>query len=312
MKITYVERKFSSHVMQAIDAVITIIAEYTAEGYRLTLRQLYYQFVARDTFPNDRRWTWTGHRWLRDPDGTKNAQPNYKWLGGIVSDGRLAGLIDWDAIEDRTRNLKLNNHWRDPQHLLTWAADGYGFDLWGNQPERVEVWVEKEALAGVIERPATEWDVSWFCCRGYVSQSELWAAGRRLGQYINLGQTPTVIHLGDHDPSGMDMTRDIFDRLELFVGGSVNVERIALNMDQVEEHNPPPNPAKLSDSRAGKYVAQFGDDSWELDALDPRMLTDLIDRTIEAHCDKDLLDEARAKQKDEREQIRELAETFDA
>ncbi|KKL56176.1 hypothetical protein LCGC14_2248060, partial [marine sediment metagenome] len=115
-----------------------------------------------------------------------------------------------------------------------------------------------------------------------------------------------------HDPSGMDMTRDIFDRLELFVGGSVNVERIALNMDQVEEHNPPPNPAKLSDSRAAKYVVQFDDDSWELDALDPRMLTDLIDRTIEAHCDKGLLDEARAKQEDEREQIRELVETFDA
>ena len=291
MKIAYVAKKFASHVVQAIDAANTIIAEYTAEGYLLTLRQLYYQFVARAFLANTQR--------------------NYKNLGSWINDARLAGLIDWNAIEDRTRNLVANNHWDDPHDLLTWAADGYGFDTWKDQPERVEVWVEKEALAGVIERPANEWDVSWFCCRGYVSQSELWRAAMRLESYRRKGQTPTVIHLGDHDPSGMDMTRDIFDRLELFVG-EVNVERIALNMDQVEEHNPPPNPAKLSDSRADKYVAEYGTDSWELDALDPRMLTELIDRTIAAHCDKGLLDEARAKQEDEREQIRELAETFDA
>lgn len=311
MKIAYIEKRFASHVLQMIETAIAIIAEYTAEAYQLTLRQLYYQFVSRDAFPDDRRWAWTGHKWLRDSGGTKNADPNYKWLGRIISDGRLAGLIDWNAIEDRTRNMRQNNHWDDPQDLLAWAADGYGFDTWKDQPERVEVWVEKEALAGVIERPANEWDVAWFCCRGYVSQSELWRAAMRLKRYRRDGQQPTVIHLGDHDPSGMDMTRDIFDRLELLSRGEINVERIALNMDQVLEHNPPPNPAKLTDSRADKYVTEYGTDSWELDALDPRMLSDLIDRAIEAHCDKDLLDEARVKQERERGQIRELAETFD-
>lgn len=291
MKIAYIKKRFAAHVVEAIDRANDIIAEYTAEGYQLTLRQLYYQFVARGL--------------------VENTQRNYKNLGSWINDARLAGLIDWNAIEDRTRNLKQNNHWDDPQHLLDWAADGYGFDLWKDQPERVEVWVEKEALAGVIERPANEWDVAWFCCRGYVSQSELWRAGMRLKRYTQNGQQPTVIHLGDHDPSGMDMTRDVFDRLELFVGSPVTVERIALNMDQVEEHNPPPNPAKLTDSRAEKYVAQYGDDSWELDALDPRMLTELIDATIKKHCDTDKLDDMRELQNDQREQIRELASTFE-
>lgn len=293
-RIAYISKNFAPHVMAAINAANSIIAEYTAQEYSLTLRQIYYQFVARGLLANTQR--------------------NYKNLGSWINDGRLAGLIDWDAIEDRTRNLAKNNHWQDPEHLLEWAADGYGFDTWRDQPERVEIWVEKEALAGVIERPATEWDVSWFCCRGYVSQSELWNAAMRLGHF-QLGdkrtgapqQKPTVIHLGDHDPSGIDMTRDIFDRLELFIG-KVNVERIALNMDQVEEHSPPPNPAKLTDSRAGGYVAEHGYDSWELDALDPTILNELISEAIMRHCDEDLLAEARAQQEVERERIRQLAQ----
>lgn len=79
-----------------------------------------------------------------------------------------------------------------------------------------------------------------------------------------------ILHLGDHDPSGIDMTRDISDRLELF-GADVEVKRIALNWDQIDEFTPPPNPAKLSDSRAGAYIAEYGDESWELDALEPTL-----------------------------------------
>ena len=285
----YVPKTFKPHVLAAIDHANTIIAEYTAQGYQLTLRQLYYQFVARGLLANIQR--------------------NYKNLGSWINDARLAGLVDWNSIEDRTRNLVQNNHWRDPAHLLEWAAKEYGFDTWRDQLERVEVWVEKEALAGVIERPASTWDVSWFCCRGYVSQSELWRAAQRLATYRDDGQRPTVIHLGDHDPSGMDMTRDIFDRLELFVGG-VNVERIALNMNQIEELKPPPNPAKMTDSRFAAYSVEYGFESWELDALEPSFLDELIGEAIGAHCDYKLLEKARAEQEQDRERIADLAENW--
>ena len=308
-KVAYIRKRFSPAVQAAIDQAGEIIDTYRAQGFVLTLRQLYYQFVSRDTFPSDRCWTWTGHKWARDPGGTKNAEPNYKWLGGIISDARLAGLIDWYSIEDRGRNLRANNHWDDPEGLITWAADGYGFNTWRDQPERVEVWVEKEALAGVIQIPSDEWDVPWFCCKGYVSQSELWRAAVRFLKYEHdRGQSTTIIYLGDHDPSGMDIDRAIRDSMYTFDVYGVTIERIALHMSQIEEYKPPPNPTKLTDARAKQYVPKYGYESWELDALEPRVLTDLINKEIRAHVDIDLLTAARDQQDAERDQIRGLVD----
>ncbi len=310
MKIAYIEKEFSAEHMEMLTHANRVIQRFADMGYDLTLRQLYYQFVGHDLFPDDRLWTRaaTG-RWVRDTGGTKNADPNYKWLGGILDDGRMAGVVDWDSIVDRTRNLGQNNHWENPQALLNWAAKGYGFDTWKNQPERVEVWVEKEAMQGVIARPAREWDVAWFCCRGYVSKSALWRASNRLHQHQQAGQDLTIIYLGDHDPSGLDIDRVVSETVDI-MGVTVHLERIALNWDQVQQYKPPPNPTKLTDSRAKKYIPEFGYECWELDALDPRVLNDLIDDAIRSHCDQGLLDTQHQKREDEREQIRELARNF--
>ena len=287
-KVAYIRKRFSPAVQAAIDQAGEIIDTYQAEGFVLTLRQLYYQFVSRGLLENKDR--------------------NYKNLGNWISDARLAGLIDWYSIEDRGRNLRANNHWDDPEGLITWAADGYGFNTWRDQPERVEVWVEKEALAGVIQIPSDEWDVPWFCCKGYVSQSELWRAAMRFKAHDRAsGQTTTIIYLGDHDPSGMDIDRAIRDSLLTF-GVDADVERIALHMHQIEEYDPPPNPTKLTDARAKQYVPKYGYESWELDALEPRVLTDLINKEIRAHVDIDLLTAARDQQDAERDQIRGLVD----
>lgn len=273
MKITYESKNFRADTLSLINQAETICEEYARQGYDLTLRQLYYQFVARGYFPNNQKF--------------------YDRLGVVVNDARLAGLIDWNHIVDRTRNLMGTTHWDDPAQIIRATARSFHLDKWEDQPTRVEVWVEKEALAGVIQRAADAYDCDWFSCRGYVSQSEMWRAGQRLAGYVDNGQDVLILHLGDHDPSGLDMSRDIEDRLWTFMGTrarQLEVRRIALNMNQVEEYNPPPNPTKLSDARSAGYVDRFGMESWELDALDPAVLDALIREHIAATVDQDLYD----------------------
>ncbi len=310
-KIKYQNQTFQAASLRLIETANRVIEEYTAQGFVLTLRQLYYQLVARDYFPDDRRWRWTGTKWVRDAHGTKNALPNYKWLGALVNDARLAGLIDWNAIEDRTRNLRSLSHWTTPQEIVATCAAQYMVDMWATQKYRPEVWIEKDALVGVIEGVCEEFDTPFFSCRGYTSQSEMWGAAMRLRRYRKGAQTPVIFHLGDHDPSGKDMTRDIIDRLELFMGG-VKLERLALNMDQVEQYNPPPNPAKTTDSRYAGYIAEFGDESWELDALEPAVIADLIRTAIAALIDDRLWAVQKAKVKREREMLEKVADHWTA
>lgn len=273
-KIAYVRKRFNLRTLDTIDQANAIIEEYAAQGFALTLRQLYYQFVARDLLPNTLR--------------------SYKNLGNVVNDARLAGRIDWDHIQDRTRNLMSIPHYENPQHAIQRARDRYEIDRWEHQEYRPEVWIEKDALVGVIEQVCDKYDVPYFSCRGYTSQSEMWRAAQRLQRHAERGQTPVVFHLGDHDPSGKDMTRDVLDRLQLFMGG-VDLHRLALNLDQVHEFKPPPNPAKVTDSRVAAYISEFGHDSWELDALEPRVMSDLIEQHV-----KGLINEEQWNEDDER------------
>ncbi len=259
-KIQYKEIAFKQKSLDLIELVNSVIDEYSAQGYELTLRQAYYQLVARGYIENNER--------------------SYKNIGSLINDGRLAGLIDWNSITDRTRNLRANSHWNRPQDVIYSAKYCYLLDKWEGQPNYVEVWVEKDALVDIIGQACNPLDTLYFSCRGYTSQSEMWTAAQRFIRQKNR-EGRYIIHLGDHDPSGIDMTRDIQERLEMF-GADVYVKRVALTMNQVNTYNPPPNPAKITDSRCGKYIDQYGDESWELDALEPQMLTKLITNEVTA------------------------------
>ena len=254
-KIKYVNKRFRDATLEVIDNSNTILEEYEAQGFQLTLRQLFYQHVSRDWLPN--------------------TPASYTRLGGIVGDARLAGVIDWDLIIDRTRNLEHLGHWTSPAALIETYTEHYHMDKWRYQDFRPEVWIEKDALVGVIEGVCDELDVPYFACRGYTSLSEMWGASERLKSYADDDFTPVILHLGDHDPSGIDMTRDIQDRLATF-GCHLSVERLALNMNQVNEYSPPPNSAKTTDSRFAGYIQEFGSESWELDALEPAVISELI------------------------------------
>jgi len=268
-KIVYRTFNFRTRTLEIIDIANSIIEKYQADGYDLTLRQLYYQFVARSIIPN--------------------SDAEYKKLGSIISDGRLAGLIDWDSIIDRTRPSRGNTHWNSPQEIITAVGKQFKIDTHADQEYYIEVWIEKDALIGVLERICPQLDVPYFSCRGYVSQSSMWEAARRFIEREKNGRKSLLIHLGDHDPSGIDMSRDIQERLNLF-GSHCDVWRIALTEEQIEQYKPPPNPAKMTDSRCQSYVSEYGNNSWELDALEPQIITSLIEDAVSYLTDKDKRD----------------------
>lgn len=286
-KIQYIEKKFRPDSLLLIQKINQVVDDYHAQGYDLTLRQVYYQMVARDIIPNNQR--------------------SYKNLGSLINDARLAGLIDWNAIEDRTRNLRGNSHWSTPGSVIDSAAYSYHLDHWKGQRNYLEVWVEKDALIGIVGQICRRLDVNHFSCRGYVSQSEMWSAAGRLKRHYDAGQNIVLLHLGDHDPSGKDMSRDIVERLSLFGVEVISFRRLALNMDQIETYNPPPNPAKLTDSRAAGYIREFGRESWELDALEPQVITDLIRDNVEEFRDDTAYEKVVSQEREEKQFLEELA-----
>lgn len=282
MKEKFENFKFKGETLKVIEQANSIIEEYQEQGYELTLRQLYYQFVARGLIANSQR--------------------SYSRLGDIISNARLNGDLDWAAIKDRTRELEGVGHDQDPASAIEWVADNYHIDLRKGQPIYIETWVEKEALAGVVGKACRQFDVNYFACRGYVSQTAMYEASKRFQRRQRYGaERCLIIHLGDHDPSGIDMTRDIEERLNNTFGVPTTIKRIALNMPQVEEFNPPPNPAKLTDSRVDGYIERFGDLSWELDALEPKIITSLIHHEIIANSDMDLFKDRMKLQEEQKE-----------
>ena len=172
-KICYKEKNFTTNSKLLIDQALLIIEEYEEQGFDLTLRQLYYQFISRDLIPN------------------KVAE--YNRLGNIVSDARVAGLIDWDSIVDRTRELKSLGHWETPKEIIESAIYSFHIDKWEEQEFQIEVWIEKEALAGVISGICRKLDIPYFSCKGYTSQSEMWKTGQRLIAHQYKGKTPIIL-----------------------------------------------------------------------------------------------------------------------
>ncbi len=285
MKIAYIKKYFKNSSKLIIKQADDIIEEYAADGYSLTLRQLYYQFVSKDLFANN--------------------MDNYRKLGYVINDARLAGLISWRAIEDRTRFLRGNTVWDEPAEALNSCADSYLEDTWIDQKYRPEVWIEKDALIGVIERVCTRLNIDYFSCRGFNSQSEMWRAAMRIDQRHD--QTTVILHMGDHDPSGIDMSRDIEDRLKIFgVGEKFKFRRIALNWGQVTKYKPPPNPAKTTDSRFKKYKKEFGTKSWELDALSPKVMVGMVEREVAKLREENKYKKAVKLQEDNKEIIEDL------
>lgn len=276
--------------------------EYQAAGYSLTLRQLYYQLVARGFIENSDR--------------------SYKRLGAALSHARLQGWFDPGLLVDRGREAGESKHHECKLNVdegLVEARDwirsvphwAIRADRWYGQPVYVSVWCEKDALSGVFEPPCKDLGVGLFACKGYPSHSALWSWLQGLssayeisrGDYHESGlscESPSpieeavVLYFGDHDPDGWQIPRSALDVMRQFASihglsvPDIRFVRVALNMDQIQQHNPPPFPAKVSSSRYEGYLAEHGtDDAWELDALDVKTLDALVRTFVSRYWSED-------------------------
>lgn len=259
-KLCYVPRTFNEDNRRLIATANTILMQYQQNGFPITLRGLYYQFVGKDIIPNNAR--------------------SYDRLGSLINDARLAGLVDWKHLQDNMRYLEGEPVVTGPAEAMQKMKDKFRLDLWAGQEWRPEVWSEKDAMLGVMEGICKKLRVNFFACRGYTSQTAMWQAGQRMAQYMQEGQRPIIFHFGDHDPSGIDMTRDNRERLAMFAGAPVTVVRLGLNMPEVEQYKLPPNYAKPTDARYKGYRKQYGDDCWEIDAIPPEFIADMIEDAV--------------------------------
>jgi hypothetical protein len=287
---TFKPHAFKADKLLTIDQANAIIAEYAARGFKLILRSIHYQFVARDLHAN--------------------TYENYKRLGVVLLQARDAGLSEWGAVDDRSRERIDGATWEAPAEIVADAARQYREDLWRGQAHRVEVWIEKD-LSGVIAPVCREYRVPYLVTHGNCSQQPINEAGRRFADYLDDGVTPIVLHLSDHDSTGVDMPRDHRERLSLYAREEIEVRQIALNMKQVRRYRPPPNFVKEKDSRTDEYRRRFGtDECWELDALAPDVIANLIRTEVEALIDRRAWDRALRREAKGRRELERAAKNW--
>jgi hypothetical protein len=293
-KRTFKSVRFSEKSLGLIENCNTIIADYQSQGLRLTLRQLYYQLVTKNIIPNVER--------------------SYKNLSALLTDARMSGKTDWNAIEDRIRQPVIPAEWSSIGAIAESAARSFRLPRRADQPKYVELWVEKDALAGVLEPLADEAHVTLMVNRGYSSASAMYESAQRFAENgeDEEGEPRELImlYLGDFDPSGEDMVRDVRDRLETF-RVSVDVQKIALTRDQIDQYDPPPNPAKMSDPRAAAFVAEHGSSSYEVDALPPNVLARLVRAALAEITDQEKMAAVIEREEAGKAALRKAAKTID-
>ena len=274
MKKVYESYRPQGPARERILQINEIIEYFGLSGFILTIRSIYYRLVGKDIIENNLE--------------------SYKGIATTIRRARLAGMIDWDAIVDETRYLREHNSWDSPSSIILAAANSFHTDYWQGQRYRPELWIEKDAILGVIGPLCKEYDLPYFSCRGNPSDASMFLAGQRMLEYKANGQIPYVFYLGDHDPQGLDIDRDVQRKLTLFTGSHVPFRRLALTTDQIIARNLPPNPVKKTDKETGPvvdYIKKYGVECWELDALDPNELVGIVKEAILEKVDLGLLNE---------------------
>lgn len=278
--------------IKRLDVVNKIVDEYKEQGYILTLRQLYYQLVSRDIISNNQR--------------------EYSKLSNLLVQGRMSGIVDWESIEDRIRKPKLPYWVTGIPDAVNDIVEQYRLDRQEGQENYIELWVEKDALSNVLYRITSHYHIRLMVNRGYSSCTALYEAYNRIYDAMQNEQNCYILYLGDHDPSGLDMIKDIGRRLNNEFGlgcngNPVEIVHIGLTDEQIKTYNPPPNPTKITDTRAKDYMIKYGNTCWEVDALKPEILTNIVKNKIEELIDIELFEEIIEREKEDVKKLKEFA-----
>jgi hypothetical protein len=272
-----------------------IIDEYQAQSITMTLRQLYYQLVSADEIPN--------------------TDVAYKKVSEIVKEARYSGLLDWDAIEDRGRQPVTPLEFDSIKERIDLAVRNFRLPRWADQEYYLELFSEKDALSSVLMPIASQYHITYCFNKGYSSASAYYDLQNRVRDKLKAGKKVILLYLGDHDSSGVDMIRDIKDRITEFLTSgdeyialdNFDVVPVALTWEQIKKYNPPPNPAKLTDPRAGKYIAKYGSTTWEVDALKPDVMIRIVDNAILKYIDVDKYNAVIEREDEEKQKLIEFA-----
>lgn len=245
--------------------LIEAAADVLVKHHPMTVRQIFYQLVAQHVIENDRG--------------------EYQRLSNALVKARKDGLIPWEWIEDRTRRPREPSMWQNLSDFLETVRQSYRRDIWTSQSTYVEVWLEKEALAGIFEPKTLAYGVTLVVGRGYNSWSALRDAAMRIN---NMGKPAKILYFGDFDPSGEDIPRALEEGLAFF-GIYPEVIKVALTKDDVIVYNLPPDFTKRTDTRSRAFVEKYGDLAVELDALPLPVLRDKLQKAIEENLDMSAL-----------------------
>lgn len=295
-------------------ALGTVAADVLAASpYAMTLRQLYYALVSAGAIPK--------------------VEPAYARLKRLMRDLREDGTVPWDALVDHTRAVFEPRTWDGIEGLLTDSAALYRRDLMRDQPVAIQVWAESDSIGSVVAQVASPYCVPTFIGRGYSSRGYLWNAARDAVDARRAGKAVHILHVGDHDPSGEDIFRDVEETLRVYslalvhrsparvmrdgilvaLGAGVLrdetpwlvFERLALTPRQIDDHALPVRPIKATDARSAGFT---GRGAVEVEALPVAVLL-AIDDAITSRIDADALRIARLAEASEREIARQIAAT---
>jgi hypothetical protein len=255
---------------EVVEAALNVFTQYDTA---ITLRQLYYRLVSKHLFPN-----------------TINS---YKRLSRIMVKAREEGAVPVNCLEDRSRRIlgrgdtyyiSAKDFLKKRLASLKESYKEYRLPMWDIQPNYILVSLEKDALSRLVGDIANQYSVRTFPTRGYPSFTYV----QRMATYMRnrlKGKPTVVLYFGDFDPSGVDIERDLSERLEKYNAGDFIVHRVALTKDQIVKYDLPPMPVKRSDARSDNFLASYGDQSVELDALDPNTLKLLVAQAIASYID---------------------------
>ena len=284
------KHKLRKNNRELLEAVIEITDEYAEQDLKMTLRQLYYQLFVRKII--------------------KNEGKDYRRVSYVTTEGRMSGLIDWEVIEDRLRQPRIPQEFDSPKEIMYVAIDSYRKPRHEGQENYIEVWIEKDALSGVLAPIADEYHVTLMVNRGYYSTSAVHDSAERFLDAMNQGKKCVILYMGDHDPSGLDMVKDIQNRLDIFKV-DVDVRIIAITKEQIEKYNLPPDEAKSDDPRFNGYILDHGAISWELDALPPEILNQILANALESVIEMEKYVGVVAEENEEKANMKRIIDQMD-